>query len=182
MNKCTSVNDPSSVSIIQKKLFKTASPERSGKMKQDPFGDLTDWGPVLDILKDLADNGALSTCQPGLIRILRYKGNWRLREEVLKRIGEIQTPSIELVHQLITILDDDNIYYDARIIAGNALVQLLKNVQGSKDGDIYNRAQKVIDKLKSTPQPPFFDTVLNRLYSELAVPRMLEKIIPSALY
>ena len=96
-------------------------------MKQDPFGNLTDWGPVLDTFEVLADNGRLAECQPGLIRILRFKGNWRLREEVLKRVGKIQTPSRELVLQVLAILSDDNTYYDARIIAGDALVQLLKN-------------------------------------------------------
>ncbi len=66
-------------------------------MKHDLFGSLRDWGPVLELVDDLADNGQLAKCQPGLIRILRYKGNWRLREEVLKRVGEIKTPSSELV-------------------------------------------------------------------------------------
>ena len=143
-------------------------------MEHDPFGNLTDWEPVLNILEVLADKGELSTCQPGLIRILRYKGNWRLREEVLKRIGEIQTPSNELVHRVLAVLDDDNIYYDARILAGNALVQLLKNVQDDNGGDMYNKTQKVIQKLKSTPQPHFFNNALNRLSSELVVPSMLE--------
>lgn len=143
-------------------------------MKDDPFGNLTDWGPVLDTLEDLARRGDLSQCQPGLVRILRYKGNWRLREEVLKRVGEIQTPSKELVQQVIAILDDDNVYYDARIIAGNALRQLLKNDRHRSDDDIRGSARKVIGKLKSTPQPTFFSEVIERLQSELAVPSMLE--------
>jgi len=143
-------------------------------MKSDPFGNLTDWVPVLDTLEHLADNGNLSQCQSGLIRILRYKGNWRLREEVLKRAGEIKAPSEELVHQVITIIDDDNIYYDARIIASNALIQLLKNTESISGDDIYGRAQKVIEKLKSTPQPPFFDKAIDQLYSELTVQSMKE--------
>lgn len=143
-------------------------------MNGDPFGNLTDWGPVLDTLESLADRGNLSQCQPGLVRILRYKGNWRLREEVLKRVGEVQTPSRELVHQVIAILDDDNIYYDARMIAGNALLQLLKNIQGIGEDDIQGKARKVIQKLRSTPQPAFFDNIIDRLQSELAEPIMHE--------
>ena len=143
-------------------------------MNGDPFGNLTDWGPVLDTLEDLADRGNLSRCQPGLVRILRYKGNWRLREEVLKRVGAVQTPSRELVHQVIAVLDDDNTYYDARMIAGNALLQLLKNIQSIGDDDIHDKARKVVQKLRSTPQPAFFDNIIDRLQSELAAPIMHE--------
>lgn len=144
-------------------------------MKNDPFGNLTDWGLVVDTLEDLANNGDLSQCQSGLVRILRYKGNWRLREEALKRIGEIQAPSDELVEQMLAILDDDNLYYDVRIIAGNSLVQLLKRPQGGRADDRIKKAKKIIGKLKSSPQPPFFEKAINRLHSELADPNGLEK-------
>lgn len=144
-------------------------------MKEDPFGNLTDWGPVLDLFDNLADNGKLADCQPGLVRILRYKGNWRLREEVLRRVGEIQTPSDELIFQVVEILGDDNIYYDARILAGEALIQLLKSIH--EDGfcvEINKEIQRVVDKLRRTPQPPFFETTLKSLYAEVLQPSMLE--------
>lgn len=143
-------------------------------MKQDPFGNLIDWGQVLDTFDELADSGRLAECQPGLIRILRFKGNWRLREEVLKRVGEIQTPSKELVLQVLAIVADDNTYYDARIIAGDALVQLLKNGPADSHDELTSAARKLVDKLKSTPQPPFFDEALERLHSEVAVSSALE--------
>ncbi len=139
-------------------------------MRHDPFGNLTDWGQVLDTFDDLADSGRLAECQPGLIRILRFKGNWRLREEVLKRVGEIQTPSRELVLQVLATVADDNIYYDARIIAVDALVQLLKNGPAGAHAELAMAAQKLAEKLKSTPQPPFFDEALERLYCEVGVP------------
>ena len=137
-------------------------------MKDDPFGNLLDWGPALDTLEGLANNGNLSRCQSGLIRILRYKGNWRLREEALKRVGEVQAPSKELVHQVIDILDDDNIYYDARIIAVDALVQLLKCEDAAGGDGMHGQARKVVEKIKRTPQPPFFEKAIDRLNSELA--------------
>lgn len=143
-------------------------------MKNDPFGNLTDWGLALDTLEDLADNGELSSCQPGLIRILRFKGHWRLREEVLKHVGKIQAPSKDLVQEVIAILDDDNIYYDARIIAGNAIIQWINKAEGACGNDIHRKTQKVIEKIKSTPQPPFFEKALERLYSELTMPTMLK--------
>lgn len=142
-------------------------------MKRDPFGNLTDWGQVLDTFEELADSGRLSECQPGLIRILRFKGNWRLREEVLKRVGEIQTPSRELVFNVLAILADDNTYYDARIIAGDALVQLFKNGQADSYEEFTAEARKVVEKQKTTPQPPFFNEALDRLYSEVGTSGML---------
>ena len=101
-------------------------------MKQDPFGNLVEWGEVLNSIEEMAASGCLSDCQPGLVRILRYKGNWRLREAVLRHIGEIQAPSEELVDQVLSILDDDNTYYDVRILAGCALSQLIKNIDENK--------------------------------------------------
>ena len=139
-------------------------------MKHDPFGNLSDWGSVLEIFKELADTSQLADCQPGLIRILLYKGNWQLREEVLKRVGEIQTPSNELVFQILAILDNDNIYYDVRILAGDALIQLLKSVQDDLCGEMNNEVRKTIEKLRRTPHPPFFDKTLNRIHSEVALP------------
>ena len=149
-------------------------PERMIKMKEDPFGNLTDWRPVLDRLEDLSSNGDLSGCQPGLVRILRYRCNWRLREEVLKIVGDLKKPSKELVHQVIAILDDDNIYYDARIMAGNALLQLLSNAEYIGNDDLQSKTKKVIENLKRIPQPPFFDKAIERLYSKLAATGMLE--------
>ncbi len=142
-------------------------------MKDDPFGNLTDWGTALHTIENLSNNGDLSQCQPGLIRILRHKGNWRLREEVLKCVGEVETPSKELFDQVIDILANDNIYYDARIIAGNALIKMLKNTGHIIGEDIHGTVRKLIEKLKSLPQPLFFDKAIDRLYSELAAPTLL---------
>jgi len=136
-------------------------------MTDDPFGNLHDWGPVLELLDELGSNGKLAVCQRGLVRILRYKGNWRLREEVLKRIGGISSPSNELVSQALTIFADDNIYYDARILASNALIQLLNNSQDSLHRNFITEIQKVLDKLSKFPQPPIYADAIERLGSEI---------------
>ena len=143
-------------------------------MKHDPFGNLSDWGPVLGLVDGLADNGQLADCQPGLIRILRHKGNWQLREEVLKRVGEIQDPSREMISQVLSILADDNIYYDARILASEALIQFLKNVRDGFNGEIKISLQKVAERLRTTPQPAIFDNALKKIYSEIGLPSTFE--------
>ncbi len=137
-------------------------------MKDDPFGNLRYWGPVLELLDELVRNGKLADCQRGLVRILRYKGNWRLREEVLKRIGAISSPSNELVGQTLTIFADDNIYYDARILASDALIQLLNNSLGSLHKKFIPEIRKVLDKLSKLPQPPIYADAIKQLDSEIS--------------
>ena len=146
-------------------------------MKEDPFENLTNWDAVLDVVDELADAGKLSECQPGLIRILKYKGNWRLREEVLKRAGEIQSPSYELIRQVLNILDDDNTYYDARILASDALIRMLKNIQDGVDGEIHMSVRKVTERLRATPHPHIFQYTLTKLYSEICLLERSKELI-----
>ena len=73
-----------------------------------------------------------------------------MREAVLRHVGEIQTPSEELVQQVLTILDDDNTYYDARMLAGNALSRLLNNMGGDGGRAIHRKARDVLTRLRST--------------------------------
>lgn len=134
-------------------------------MKHDPFGNITDWGAVLSMIEEFAATDSLSEYQHGLIRILRYKGNWRLREEVLKRAGDIKSPTPELILQVIELLADDNIYYDARVLAGEALVQLLSRNKADISNEIGYKITTTVEKLRSTPQPTYFDKILSRLYA-----------------
>lgn len=150
------------------RFTKTATPERSGTMGHDPFGNLMEWGCVLQTLEDLTDRGILPECQPGLIRILRYRGNWRLREEVLRRVGEIPFPAEELTRRVLAILDDDNIYHEARILAGDALVRMVKNAGDDQGERIGGEVLGVVEKLKSIPHPPLFEEALSRFRSEIA--------------
>lgn len=125
-------------------------------MSPDPFGDLQDWRTALEMLDELESIGHLADCQCGLIRILNYKGNWRLREEVLKRLDSIQKPTSELVEQVLRILADDNIYYEARALAIIALTVLVKRGRGVVPEKLNLNAQSVIQKLCNIPQPSFF--------------------------
>lgn len=90
------------------------------------------------------------------------------------RVGEIETPSSELVLEVLSILADDNIYYDVRILAGDALTKLLKNVRDGFNGNIRMSAQKVAERLRTTPQPTIFDNALRKLYSEIGLVTTLE--------
>lgn len=131
-------------------------------MAQDPFGNLQDWRSALALLDELTQSGRLAECQPGLVRLLSFKGNWRLREETLKRLQQIQAPTDELIGQVLSILADDNVYYEARVLASSALAHLLKNGRGIVGGQFYSKAHRIIEKLRNTPQPSFFEKALKK--------------------
>ena len=132
-------------------------------MQPDPFGNLKDWGPVLELVCQLADNGNLSECQPGLTRILAYRDNWRLREETLKRIGAIESPSEALIHQVLNIIANHNLYYEVRILACEAMAEWLKKNVPFDTAARTSLSLAVASQL-ATPQPPIFEEALRKLH------------------
>ncbi len=134
-------------------------------MQPDPFGNLRDWGPVLDLICQLADSGELSECQPGLTRILAYKDNWRLREETLKRIGTIDNPSEAMISQVLRIVADENLYYEVRIMACETMGEWLKNYRNHFSAATKASLAEKMAKQLATPQPPIFADALKKLQS-----------------
>ena len=140
-------------------------------MSKDPFGNLRDWGNVLETLEKLDEDSRMAECQRGLIRILRYKGNWRLREEALRRIGKIDAPCEEMIRQVTGIIADDNTYYEARIMASETLAKLAaKNGNGSNGGPKFEsgEAAEKLRRLLSVPQPPIFHQALENCLRAIA--------------
>ena len=133
-------------------------------MQSDPFGNLKDWGPALECVCQLADEGKLSECQPGLVRILTYPDNWRLREETLRRIGAIANPDDALIRQVISILANDNLYYEVKILACDAMAELLKNKHHRFEEGIRVMITQTLENQIATPQPPIFEQALRKLY------------------
>lgn len=134
-------------------------------MQPDSFGNLQDWGPVLDKLCQLTHEGKLGDHQAELIRILRYQGNWRLREETLHRISAIEQPSKALIEQVLRIIADKNLYFEARILACQSMIDLLKKTGHSFDAAIRDAVIGTLAKLLATPQPPIFTDALRQLSS-----------------
>ena len=132
-------------------------------MQPDPFGNLKDWGPVLELVCQLADNGNLSECQPGLARILAYRDNWRLREETLKRIGAIGNPSEALTRQVLNIITNRNLYYEVRILACESMAEWLKKNIPFDTAAKASLSQAVASQL-AIPQPPIFEEALKKLH------------------
>lgn len=134
-------------------------------MQPDPFGNLKDWGPVLELIYKLSDEGNLRECQPGLTRILRYRTNWKLREETLLRIGKIDNPDAALVRQVLEIIADENLYYEVRIIACETMMEFLKNSANTFDSGLEAAIPATVGNLLSNQQPPNFEPALKRLHS-----------------
>ncbi len=127
-------------------------------MSSDIFGNLMDWGQAIDKLNQLKQKKILNEHQPGLVRILRYRDNWRLRETVLSYVKDINHPSDDLLTEVLNIAMDENVYYDARILAVEALASLMNNYKNNKENDRIdkNDVNKKIKALLVSPHPTDF--------------------------
>ena len=134
-------------------------------MQPDPFGNLQDWGHAMELLTTLSESGELNECQPGLARILAFQGNWRIREETLKRLRYIQNPSNELIRQVINIIADANLYYEMRIIACQAIEELLSRNHHPYYASMQTILLQTLEAQLSIPQPPIFKQALDNLHS-----------------
>ncbi len=134
-------------------------------MQPDPFGNLKDWGPVLELICKLTDTGKLSDCQPGLARILAYKDNWRLREETLKRLKTIENPSEAMLEKVLRIMADKNLYYEVRILACESMTDLLRNMDNRFTAVTKADLAEILASQLATPQPPIFYDALQKLHA-----------------
>lgn len=140
-------------------------------MARDPFGNLREWGSVLELLADLHSTGCLAECQRGLIRILRFQGNWRLREEVLKCVDQIVAPSPELIEAVSHIVMDTNNYFEVRVLASRVLTRLINNWRRHSDSTSCPTTRMVVTRLESLiehPQPPILEKALSTCLQSLA--------------
>lgn len=135
-------------------------------MESDTFGNLMEWGDVLDRLEDLRKTGRLDDHQKGLKRILRYRDNWKLRETVLDCIKELKAPSDGLLDEVLGIMMDDAACYDQRILAAESLGVLAAGISQKgrvRDDRAYpTRATDSMRSLMMIPQPPVFRNALER--------------------
>lgn len=156
-------------------------------MNQDKFGNLREWGLVLERLDDLKQSRKLDEHQKGLTRILRYQENWRLREKVLEHANEIESPTDELLAEMFNIMTEENAHFAARILATKALGYLISKRKVSPEkAEKFNKDKAVlqmIDFLDST-EPPYFHAAiaksLGMIGDKRALP-VLTKMYKSAM-
>lgn len=132
-----------------------------------------DWGQVLDALKDIEKKGDLHRHQPDLIRMLKYKGNWRMREAALKSIPQVGKPCPALISEVLNIILDDNVYCEARAMACRTLSQLIDNCKNSPSSSQLFQELSIAKKLKTitaVPQPPMLVRAVTECLSCLGGP------------
>ncbi len=126
-------------------------------MNRDIFGNLREWGQIPEQIAELAATARLDEHQAGLVRILRYRDNWRLREMVLKSMKDLSAPSDELICEVLGLLADEGLYYQTRILAAQALADLLtrRNVACADDRcAVLRRVTETMRTLLDSLGPP----------------------------
>lgn len=134
-------------------------------MQSDIFGDLRDWGRALDQIAELRSSGKLDEHQEELARVLRYRDNWRLREAALEAAEDISSPSDEILSQVLAIMMDEGVYWQARVLAADTLSHLIKKHDNGPERALSLTEAKVIEKMNmilGSPQPPIFHESVRR--------------------
>ena len=136
-------------------------------MGMDTFGNLLDWGQVLESLGNLKKAKKLDDHQAGLARILRYGQNWRLLEAVLEHGKEIVDPSEEFLKAVCDVMNNRSVYLDARILAVQTLVSLVPRLSREHAGDGGVSRASVIHTMKALQEsiepPKFQETIAQSL-------------------
>jgi len=145
-------------------------------MNQDIFGNLREWGVVLERLNDLKQSRKLDEHQEGLTRILRYRENWRLREKVLEYAIEIERPIDKFLTELFNIMIDEDIYFDVRILAANALGYLIpkRKVIPEKE-EKFSKTKVVLQMIDilDSAGPPYFHAAIAKSLGMIGDKRVL---------
>lgn len=139
-------------------------------METVTLGNLMDWDLVVEKLEGLKKEKRLDGCQEELIRILRYPDNWRLKEMALEYMRYVQNPTENLLLSTLNIMTDHTIYYEVRILAASALVELAE-----KKSDVLNGSQTItkeaiienMESILSSTQPPFLQVCIEKCLTRL---------------
>lgn len=133
-------------------------------MKRDGLRDLEQWGRVLEQLEEWKRAGQLDSHQDDLLWLLRFRGNWRLREAALEMMPSLRTPDPELIRTACAILMDENVYDAARILAAEAVTALLPGSGGARScGEVAAEVRERIHTLLESPQAPVLHVALRRV-------------------
>ena len=139
-------------------------------MADTVFGDIRDWGRVLSLLDKLTKDKKLNEHQQELLEILRDRENWKLREAVLESVKDLDSPSDELLEEILNIMTDDMAHYNARILAADALIHLLQKRETGQERNHAVTVDVVIGKMLSmlnSPLPSFLHEAIRRSLEEI---------------
>ena len=142
-------------------------------MEKNIFGNLNDWGIVLETLEKLSDSRELGNYQDELIRLLRFDQNWRLREAAIESLPFVENPGLNLAREVISLIKRKDLYYDVRILATDGLEKLTTTIINNRafDKDILKQFAhsiiKEMDALLASPEPPKFHDALQNSMDQI---------------
>ena len=134
-------------------------------MSGDIFGNLREWGEIPAQLKRLSESGSLPQHEAGLVRILRYRENWRLRDLVLRVLDNLDSPSDKMLFAVLDILTDETLYREVRILAAERLGELIgKRLRSAEEQHIAEVHEVVgrIEMLRQMPHEPVLNSAIHR--------------------
>ncbi|MEE4362659.1 MAG: hypothetical protein V2J08_01935 [Desulfotignum sp.] len=142
-------------------------------MENNVFGNLMDWGAVLEKLERLSRTGELGYCQDELIRLLRFDHNWRLREAAIEALPFVENPGLDLAQEVLLVIKRRDLYYDIRILATDSFEKMARAMVKNPDIDkdqlqaFFTAAIKDLNALLSSPEPPIFYTALQQCAGQI---------------
>ncbi len=142
-------------------------------MSYDVFGDLREWGRVLDQVRRMREDGTSGQHQAGLARLARYPYNWRLRQAALCAMAELKQPCEEVLRAALGILADEGGDLETRVLAGMALCGMLNGCESIGD-DAHGEAAASIAELSAKPQPPVLQAYVRKAQALLPVNQVVE--------
>jgi len=113
------------------------------------FGNLEEWGGVLDRLEELTGTGQLEQHQDDLVRLLRYPDNWRLREAGLEAAATVGAPTTALVRQLLRLTMDRQLYHQARVLAAEALGAAFERLRANGQIEALHLQKEVGEQMRA---------------------------------
>jgi len=144
--------------------------KKRNDMNEYYLGNLLDWGIVLDKLEAIKKEGRLDSIQDELVRILKYKKNWKLVEAALECVNEIKEPSAKLIEEVFNTAVDYQMCLDTRVMAINSLGKILIALKNSDEESSLKKNQLYIAmmyRLLNTPQPPIFHDAISKIIFKL---------------
>jgi len=144
---------------------------RRDEMQSDIFGNLMEWGDVLEKIERLRDSDSLDEHQAGLVRILRYPHNWRLREAALGAIRKVKQPTEELLKEALNIVLNEEVYIEARTMAVDVLADLMikdRRIRSKNEITARSRVLEKMESLMGETQSPLLRERTERFFKKLA--------------
>ncbi len=140
-------------------------------MRTYKLDDLQDWGRILEELEELRKLRLLDEHQDGLKRILRYRRNWRLRECALHCVKEVTVPRKELVQEVCSIICDEDVYPELRMLAVDTIRELAR-INARITSLPYYRGTTILEEMEAlvdVPMHPLLQRKIVRAVEEIAL-------------